>query len=115
MSMDGPAQRSPSVGGSMPEELREHALASTVRPDYPEALAARDGKVDTDKDRIIVEGNAHVFEFDHLPSAPHPAAELQPYFAPLQHGALYFVHAVDLALFVAGLPDMTFVYDHAGP
>ena len=40
---------------------------------------------------------------------------LQPYLAPLQHGTLDLVHLVDLALFVAGLLDVAFVHDQAGP
>ena len=97
------------------EELREHALARAVRPDYPEAFAARDGKVDTDQYGVIVEGHARLVEFDHLPPTPGPAAKFQPYLAALQHGAFDLVHAVDLALLVAGLLDVTFVYDQVGP
>jgi hypothetical protein len=115
MSMDGPAQRALRRGEDAGEELGEDALARAVRPDYTEALAARDGKVNTDEHGVIVEGHARIVEFEHLIAAPRPAAKLQPYLASLQHGAFYFVHAVDLALVVAGLLDVTFVHDHAGP
>src|SRR5829696_3085571 len=102
-------------GEDASEKLREHALARAVRPDYTEALAARDCKVDTDQDWVIVEGHARLLEFDDLLATPRSAAEFEPYLAPLQHGTFDLVHAVDLTLFVTDLFDVTLIYHQAGP
>ena len=64
MSMDGPAHRSPSVGGRMPARSFAHALPRAVGPDYPEALAARDRQVNLDEHRVS--SKALRLEFDHL-------------------------------------------------
>ena len=41
----GPPSARPPSGKDAGEDFCEHALASAVRPDYPEALAALDAQV----------------------------------------------------------------------
>ena len=65
MSMDGPAQRSPSAAVSMPAR----GFASTLfpapfRPITPRRSPREDREVDIEQDGIVVEGDADVSQFD---------------------------------------------------
>src|SRR5215213_7287743 len=116
MSMDGPAQRSPSVGGRMPAR----SFASTLLPAPFGPTIPRRSPRETVKSTPMRTGSSSKATLTSLSSITFlPPLTLPRSSSPIlrrhQYGTLDLVHSGDLALFVAGLLDVTFVYDHAGP
>src|SRR5215216_2447985 len=97
------------------EELRQDTLPCAVRPDHADSLAARDREVHADEYRLLAEGHARPAKLQHLLATPGVLAEPEPDLAPFQDGAVYLLHALDLALLDPGLAGVSLVLRVVSP
>ena len=97
------------------EQPQQHRLAGAVLADDADALAAQHGQVDAVEDRRAAELDADAVELDDALAAARVRAELERDLAPLEHGPVDLLHAVDLPLLVARLLDVPLVDDAARP
>ena len=72
-------------------------------------------QVDPEQDRHLVEGDGNVAQLEGALASALVRSQLQANAAPLQHRPLDLLHAVDLALLVAGLLDVPLVDDPVRP
>ena len=97
------------------EEPEEHRLAGAVLADDADALAAQHGQVDAGEHRRPAELDPGAAELDDTLAAARVGTQIERDLAPLEHGAVDLLHAVDLPLLVARLLDVPLVDDAARP
>ena len=97
------------------DRLQEHALAGAVCADEADALAVHDRQLDVREHDVLAELHADVAQLEDALTAPLVRVQAECDLAPLEHGPFDLLHAVDLALLVARLPDVALVGDPARP
>ena len=97
------------------DQAQQHRLAGAVRPHHAHALAVLDQSDRVEQHDPLAKQLIDTAQLHGLRTAAHARPKLQRHPAPLQHRAIHLIHAVDLALLVAGLLDVALAWHQAGP
>ena len=85
------------------EDPQQGRLAAAVGADHADPLAARDDQLDVEQHRLVAVARVDAFEREHALAAARAAAQRERHLAPLEHGPVDLLHAVDLHLLHARL------------